>query len=337
MSTNLSIVVPCFNEEAVLPLTIGRLEELLSRLVTAGVASADSRVVLVDDGSLDGTWNLIVRAVRAGKPVVGVKLSRNRGHQNALIAGLEAADGDAIVSMDADLQDDVFAIKDMLAKYEGGAEVVLGVRSNRQSDGLFKRLSASLFYRLLRVMGAETVQNHADFRLLSRRALDALLQFREVNLYLRGTIPLLGFKTAVVPYTRAARAAGESKYPLPRMISLSLEAVTSFSVVPLRAISVLGFVVSSIAAALGLWVIAGVALVGGTVPGWASTVLPIYFLGGVQLLGMGVIGEYVGKIYLEAKGRPRYIVEEICRAAEGQATCDRTVAGSGLASRPSSP
>jgi glycosyltransferase involved in cell wall biosynthesis len=311
--TTLSIVVPCFNEEAVLPETLKRLSALLNQFVADGRASEESRLVLVDDGSRDRTWQMITDATERQLPVVGVKLSRNRGHQVALLAGLAMAEGEAIVSVDADLQDDLGAIEKMLTEYEAGAEVVYGVRSRRDTDTFFKRGTARLFYRLMRFMGAETIEDHADYRLLSRRAVESLMQFREVNLYLRGVIPLLGFKTAIVRYERQARFAGESKYPLRKMLALAVDAITSFSVMPLRLIGMLGLIVSGIAAALGSWILISAWIGFKGVPGWASTVLPIYFFGGIQLVGIGVIGEYVGKIYLETKDRPRYFIEAICR------------------------
>jgi glycosyltransferase involved in cell wall biosynthesis len=308
---NLSIVVPCYNEQDVLPETCRRLVELLAKLEGAGKVSAASRIYFVDDDSRDRTWALIESQVEQGLPVVGLKLSRNRGHQNALLAGLFAADGEAIVSVDADLQDDLGAIEKMLDHYEAGCDVVYGVRRRRDSDSPFKRTTAEAFYRLMHWFGAETVFNHADYRLLSRRAVEALKEYREVNLFLRGLVPLIGFRSTIVEYDRLARFAGESKYPLRRMISLSLNAITSFSITPLRIISATGLIVSSASALLGLWVLGVALFTDRTVAGWASTVLPIYFLGGIQLLSLGVIGEYIGKIYMEAKGRPRFIVEAI--------------------------
>lgn len=323
-SPNLSIVVPCFNEAEVLPETLRRLEALLKKLVAEGRISRASSIFLVDDGSSDQTWPLIERAVDEGRPVTGVRLSRNRGHQTALIAGLEASDGDAVVSIDADLQDDVAAIEQMLAKYEQGADIVYGVRRNRDGDSLFKRNTAMGFYRLLRLLGVETVSNHADFRLMSRRAVDALGEYQEVNLYLRGMIPLLGFRTDTVLYDRQERFAGESKYPLRRMIGLAANAVTSFSIMPLRVISVLGFLVSLATLLLAIWILVGALTHAQLVPGWASTVLPIYFLGGVQLIGIGIIGEYVGKLYLEAKRRPRYFIDRIHRRKPDASGSGRT-------------
>lgn len=312
-SPNLSIVVPCYNEAEVLPETLRRLEALLAGLQARGRISAASRIFFVDDGSRDDTWPMIAQAVDAGSPVVGVRLSRNRGHQIALIAGLDAADGDAVISIDADLQDDVSAIEQMLEKFEQGTDIVYGVRRSRDGDSLFKLGSAKAFYGLLRMLGVETVSDHADFRLLSRRAVNALAEYQEVNLYLRGIIPLLGFRSETVFYDRHERFAGQSKYPLRRMVGLGLNAITSFSVLPLRLISALGFAVSLATLVLGAWILVGALTHAQLVPGWASTVLPIYFLGGVQLIGIGIIGEYVGKLYLEAKRRPRYFIDRIHR------------------------
>lgn len=309
--TVLSIVVPCYNEQEALPETSRQLLALRSRLVAAGKIADDSRVVFVDDGSRDRTWAMIEEYAAAGLPVAGVKLSRNRGHQNALLAGLFAARGDAIVSVDADLQDDIEAIEAMVDHYLLGCDVVYGVRSSRDTDTVFKRQTARGFYWLMERLGAQTVPDHADYRLLSRRAIEALREYGETNLYLRGIIPLLGFRSARVEYARQARIAGESKYPLRRMLSLALNAVTSFSVVPLRLISAIGilvFVASLFVLGWTLWV---ALFTNRAVPGWASITLPIYFLGGVQLLALGVIGEYLGKLYVEAKRRPRYFIERI--------------------------
>lgn len=310
---NLSIVVPCYNEAEVFPETLRRLEELRGGLVAGGRIAPASTIFFVDDGSRDDTWALITRAVDAGSPVAGIRLSRNRGHQIALIAGLDASDGDAVVSIDADLQDDVAAIAPMLEKFAEGADIVYGVRRRRDGDSYFKKTTARTFYRLLNMLGVETVSDHADFRLMSRRAVDALADYQEVNLYLRGMIPLLGFRSETVLYDRHERFAGQSKYPLRRMIGLAANAITSFSVLPLRLISALGIVVSLATVAFGFWTLLGALLHRDLVPGWASTVLPIYFLGGIQLIGIGIIGEYVGKIYLEAKRRPRYFIDQTCR------------------------
>jgi glycosyltransferase involved in cell wall biosynthesis len=305
----LAVVVPCFNEEAVLPQTARALTAVLERLAQAGAIARDSRVYFIDDGSTDATWEIVERLHAADARCCGIKLSSNRGHQNALLAGLFAAEGDAIVSIDADLQDDVEAIADMVEQARAGADVVFGVRAQRAHDSAFKRLTAKLFYRLLAALGVQVVLDHADFRLMTRRAVEALRAYPEVNLYLRGIVPLLGFRTARVEYARGARVAGESKYPLRRMISLGLQGVTSFSAAPLRLITALGFLVSLGSLALVLWAIWIRLFTDDAVPGWASTVVPIYFLGGVQLLCIGIIGEYLAKTYVEVKRRPRFIIE----------------------------
>ena len=306
----LGIVVPCFNEEEVLPETSRRLVELLETLMLDGRVANDSQVVFIDDGSRDGTWELIESLASADRRIGGIKLSRNRGHQNALLAGLYTYDADVLLSVDADLQDDIGVIPDMLQAYARGAHVVYGVRNNRSSDGLFKRATAQGFYRLMSALGAESVYNHADFRLMSRRAVDALKSFREVNLFLRGLVPLIGFNSAIVYYTRSERLAGESKYPLRKMLALALDAVTSFSVAPLRLITAMGFLVFLLSSGMVLWTVWVKLFTDRAVPGWASTLLPIYLLGGIQILCIGVIGEYLGKVYQETKARPRYIIEK---------------------------
>lgn len=314
--TNLGIVIPCFNEELALRETVRQILELRARLVGIGKISAESRIYFVDDGSRDGTWAEVESFVRSGLPVIGIKLSRNRGHQNALLAGLLGAQGDALVSLDADLQDDISAIERMLDLFHQGIDIVYGVRRQRETDSLFKRSTAKVFYRLIAGMGAPTVDNHADYRLMSRRAIDALKDYREVNLFLRGIIPLIGLPSATVEYDRAARVAGQSKYPLRRMLSLALDAVTSFSVFPLRLISVLGFLIFVGTMFVSGWALWAALFNENAVPGWASTVLPMYFLGGVQLLCLGVLGEYLGKLYIEAKARPRYVIERIAQAKD---------------------
>jgi len=309
--TNLAVVVPCFNEQQVLPETCSRLTALLERLRVAGKITAESRIYFVDDGSQDNTWPLIAGYVRAGLPVVGVKLSLNRGHQNALLAGLFSAEGDAIVSIDAVLLDEIATIEKMLDRFREGYDVVYGVRKTRRTDSFFKRATAQGFYRLLAMFGARTIYNHADYRLMSRRAVDALRGFREVNLYLRGIVPLIGYRSAVVEYERQARYAGESKYPLRKMLALALDAITSFSVFPLRLISFLGFLVFVGSMAVTFWALWVALFTERAIPGWASIVLPMYFLGGVQLLALGAIGEYLGKLYVETKSRPRFLIEQI--------------------------
>ncbi len=316
----LAIVVPCYNEQAVLPETCRQLVALLQRLAVAAKVASASHLLFVDDGSVDRTWEIVAGFAEAGLPVVGIRLTRNRGHQNALLCGLLHADADVVVSIDADLQDDPDAIEAMLEAHARGCDVVYGVRSSRDTDSRFKRSSAEAFYRLLEALGVETVPNHADYRLMSHRAIDALSRFREVNLYLRGMIPLLGLRTARVEYQRRARMAGESKYPLSRMLGLAWQAITSFSVVPLRIVSVLGFLIFGGSLLASAWVLWARFVANEAVPGWASIVLPVSLLGGIQMLGIGVVGEYLGKIYLESKRRPRYLVETIvagtglCRA-----------------------
>jgi glycosyltransferase involved in cell wall biosynthesis len=306
----LAIVVPCYNEQEVLPESARRLLGVLDRLAADGLASPASRIYFVDDGSRDRTWSLIEELARAHPRIGGIKLSRNRGHQNALVAGLFTADGDAIVSIDADLQDDVEVIREMVERYHEGCDIVYGVRPDRSVDGLM-RFPAKLHYRLLRLMGAEVVLDHADFRLMSRRAIEALREYREVNLYLRGIVPMLGFKTATVAYKRGERFAGESKYSLRKLASLAFQGITSFSAAPLRLITALGLLVCAGSFALVIWALSIRLFTDQVVPGWASTVVPIYFLGGVQLLCIGVIGEYLAKIYLEVKGRPRFVIERV--------------------------
>jgi glycosyltransferase involved in cell wall biosynthesis len=312
--TVLAVVVPCYNEQDVLPETCSRLTALLNRLMDTGEISRESRVYFVDDGSRDRTWALVQSFVQQNRPVVGVKLSRNLGHQNALLAGLFTAEGDVVVSIDADLQDDVNAIEEMLANYRDGCDIVYGVRRRRDTDTFFKRFTAETFYRLIAFLGAKTVPHHADYRLLSRRAIDGLKEFREVNLYLRGIVPLIGYRSAIVHYDRQARFAGESKYPLRRMIGLALDAVTSFSVVPLRIITLTGLVVFLFTVVMSGYVLWIRFFTDMAVPGWTSTVLPVYFLGGVQIMCLGVIGEYLGKLYAESKARPRFLIEDIARA-----------------------
>lgn len=305
----LSIVVPCYNEEEVLPETSKRLAELLERLIAKGLAHVDSATYFVDDGSRDGTWELIQHLSASAARVHGIKLSRNKGHQNALLAGLFNAPGEVLVSVDADLQDDLAVIEQMLLKYQQGAEIVYGVRQSRTTDTFFKRASAEGYYKLLKLMGVDLVFNHADYRLMTRRVVDCLEDYTEVNLFLRGIVPQIGFRTATVLYDRNVRFAGESKYPLRKMLAFALDGITSFSVLPLRFLTVLGLIFSGLSLFMVLYVIYGHLVLNATIPGWASSVIPIYFLGGVQLLGMGVLGEYVAKIYLETKRRPRFVVE----------------------------
>lgn len=306
----LEIVIPCFNEEDVLQETERRMSHLLDGLISERKIAKDSRILFVDDGSKDGTWALIEKFSASNARFCGMRLSRNRGHQIALMAGLFESVGDAVVSIDADLQDDPLAIVAMIDKFFGGADIVYGVRNRRDSDSAFKRISALVFYKLMKVLGAKTVDNHADFRLLSRRAIDCLRGFSEVNLFLRGIVPLIGFKSECVYYDRIQRFAGQSKYPFRKMFALALEAITSFSVVPLRIIAFVGFMVflgSLFVTAWALWL---KLIVGNALPGWTSIVLPMYFLGGIQIFCIGILGEYLGKIYQEVKSRPLYFIEK---------------------------
>jgi len=309
----LSIVIPCYNEAAVLADTVQRLRQVLDTLRGKGKLAAHSNLWLIDDGSSDATWTLIQRFAAAYPDVVGVKLSHNCGHQNALLAGMEGADGDAVITLDADLQDDINAIEAMVDAHAAGHEVVFGVRRSRQSDAFFKRVSARVYYKLLRVLGVEVVPDHADFRLLGRAARTALLAHPEGNLFLRGIVPRLGFRSTRVLYDRQPRAEGRSKYSLARMLGLGIDGVTSFSAVPLRMIAALGAFLFLVSMAVSAWVLGVKLFTEHAVPGWASTTLPIYALGGVQLLSLGLVGEYVAKIYLEVKRRPRYLVEQTTR------------------------
>ena len=310
MTPRLAIVVPCYNEDEVLPETNRRLLDLLTKLRELQLISAESSVHYVDDGSKDETWPLIESLSAIDSRVRGIKLSRNRGHQNALLSGLMTVEGDAVVSIDADLQDDVSVIEAMVREFIGGAEVVYGVRDSRQTDTPFKRKTALLYYGVMKKMGVDLVHNHADFRLLGRRAVEALRQYGEVNMFLRGIVPLIGYRAATVKYDRAERFAGVSKYPLRKMLTFAVEGVTSFSIVPLRLITLFGFLISGFSFAMILFIIYGTLVLKAAIPGWASSVVPIYFLGGIQLLSIGILGEYVAKIYLETKQRPRYFIEK---------------------------
>lgn len=313
----LYIVVPCYNEEAVLPETSRRLGEKLRALMSAGKISPQSRVMFVNDGSKDKTWAIIQELHQNDSLFCGVDLSRNRGHQNALLAGLMTARerADMVVSMDADLQDDVDAVDAMVEKYLEGVDIVYGVRSSRKTDTFFKRTTAEGFYRLMDALGAETVFNHADYRLMSRRALDGLAQFTEVNLFLRGIVPMIGYRTDVVEYQRGERFAGESKYPLKKMIAFALEGVTSLSVKPLRMITGLGFLVFFVSLIMIVYNVVRWAT-GNTVTGWASIACSVWLIGGLILLSLGIIGEYLGKLYMESKGRPRFLIREVLDDAD---------------------
>ena len=311
MADKLMVVIPCYNEEEVLPETSRRLVEKMAELTRKGLISPESRVLLVDDGSRDRTWELISALHKENPLFEGVKLSRNRGHQNALLAGLMTARGrcDMSISMDADLQDDMDAMDRFIEKYREGCDVVYGVRNRRDTDTAFKRGTALMFYRLMKALGVDITYNHADYRLMSARALEALSQFGEVNLFLRGIVPLIGYRSDYVYYDRHERFAGESKYPLKKMISFALDGITSFSVRPLRLISRLGIFVS-MASVLGLLYALISHFLGHTAAGWTAIVCSIWLLGGIQLLCIGVVGGYVGKIYSEVKARPRYRIEQ---------------------------
>jgi glycosyltransferase involved in cell wall biosynthesis len=310
MTTDLSIVIPCYNEQEVLPETISRLTEVLVGLIEKQEISYQSRVYFVDDGSKDRTWQLIEEASRVNRWIKGIKLSRNHGHQTALIAGLLTVPGDAVISVDADLQDDLGAMSSMLAAYRQGSEIVYGVRQSRARDTWTKRFTAEAFYKLMNLAGAELLFNHADYRLMGRRALTALSNFQESNLFLRGIIPQLGFPSSIVYYDRMERFAGESKYSAGKMLALAWDGISSFSAVPLRLITVFGLIVSVASLCVSVWALY-IRLFGtGAVPGWASTVIPLYFLGGVQLLALGVIGEYLAKTYVEVKHRPRFHIDK---------------------------
>ena len=307
----LGIVVPCYNEEQVLRQTTARLFALLNRLISSAKIAENSSIYYVDDGSRDGTWALIESLAIENARIGGVKLSRNCGHQSALLAGLFTVPGDVFVSIDADLQDDVDAIEQMVDACMDGADIVYGVRDDRTADTIFKRGTAHGFYRLMEVLGIDIIYNHADYRLMTRRAIGALMGYHEVNLFLRGIIPLLGFRSAIVYYKRSERLAGKSKYPLRRMLSLAWEGVTSFSVMPLRIVTVLGAAIFALTMLISLYIVGVRLFTNLAIPGWASTVLPIYLLGGVQIFCIGILGEYLGKVYKEVKARPRYIIEKV--------------------------
>lgn len=308
----IAIVVPCYNEQEVLPLSVPRLLGIITRMAEEGIASADSYIMLANDGSRDTTRDIIA-GMHAADPVhvKGLSLSRNRGHQYALLAGLTsvAKRCDAAVSIDADLQDDPDAIIEMVKLFNTGAEIVYGVRSSRKTDTAFKRITAHAFYRFQRVMGLETVYDHADYRLMSRRAVGMLLSYGESNLFLRGIVPQIGLTTAVVTYERAARAAGESKYPLAKMLNFSIDGITSFSARPMRYIFLIGLILLLVDIAIGIWVLVS-HFSGHAISGWSSLMLSIWFLGSLILIALGIIGEYVGKIFIEVKHRPRFFVSE---------------------------
>ena len=307
----LYLVIPCYNEEEVLPETSKRLTAKLGAMIEMGLISQDSKIVFVNDGSKDHTWQLIRQYHEENPMIQGINLSRNKGHQSALLVGLMTVKEycDMAISMDADLQDDVDAIEQFVEKYYEGCEVVYGVRSERKTDSFFKRASAQSFYKLMLHMGVEIVYNHADYRLMSRRALDEMEGFKEVNLFLRGIVPLIGFQSGVVTYERHERFAGESKYPLKKMLNFAFDGITSFSVKPIRMVTTLGIIIFAISILMLIYFLI-TWCIGWTVPGWTSIVVSVWAIGGLQLLAIGIIGEYIGKIYMETKARPKFIVQE---------------------------
>ncbi len=311
MHPKLIIIIPCYNEREVLPITSKLFLDKLTQLMGEKKISEDSKIMFVNDGSKDGTWEIIQDLAKRDRRFIGISQSRNRGHQNAVLAGLmEAKDNcDITISIDCDGQDDINAMDRMVEEYLGGCEVVYGVRSKRDTDTFFKRFTAESFYKLMNAMGAEVVFNHADYRLISSRVLMELAEFKEVNIFLRGMVPLVGFKSTSVPYERHERLAGKSHYPFSKMLALALDGITSLSIKPIKLIMSFGMVIAVISFIGIIWAIVS-ALLGLTVAGWASTVCIICFVSGIQLISIGVIGEYIGKIYLEVKARPRYIISE---------------------------
>lgn len=311
MPVKLYIAVPCYNEEEVLPDSAAKLSAKLRSMMDIGIISCDSRIVFIDDGSKDATWSLIRGLHESDSIYSGIKLSRNRGHQNALMCGLMTLkdEADAVISIDADLQDDIEVFDDMVAKYEEGCDVVYGVRSKRATDTAFKRFTAEGYYKVLNRMGAKVIFNHADFRLMSKRALQAFSEFKETNLFLRGLVPMVGFKSDIVTYERSERLAGESKYPLKKMLALAWEGITSLSTKPIKFITRLGLIIFLVSLVMLIYSLIRY-FTGATQDGWASLAISIWAIGGLQLLAIGIIGEYIGKIYMETKHRPRYIVEE---------------------------
>ncbi len=311
MDNKLYLVIPCYNEEAVLPETAKRLKEKITSLIEKGKIDKASRIVFVNDGSKDKTWEIICSLHEQDKAFSGINLSRNRGHQNALLAGLMTVKdhADMTISMDADLQDDIDAVDEMIDKYLDGKDIVYGVRSSRKKDTFFKKATAEGFYKLMNAMGANTVFNHADYRLMSKRALEGLAEFGEVNLFLRGVVPMIGYPWDVVYYERGERYAGESKYPLGKMLSFAVEGVTSLSIKPIRMITFLGFFIFFISIIMLIYSFVR-HFMGETIVGWTTLMVSVWAIGGLILLSLGVVGEYIGKIYLETKARPRFIIEQ---------------------------
>ena len=311
MASKLGIVVPCYNEQEVLRETIKQLTAIIEKMIAKDMISSDSKMFYVDDGSKDKTWSIIDECSKSNKYVCGVKLAHNSGHQNALIAGLSVGVDycDALISIDADLQDDIDVIEEMVDKFNHGIEIVYGVRDSRATDTFFKKTTALTFYKLMNTLGAKTVYNHADYRLMSKRAVKHLLEFNERNLFIRGIVPLIGYETGTVYYARKARMAGESKYPLRKMLSFAIDGITSFSIRPIRLIYAVGIIMLVTTLAVALYVLIS-HFCGQTVQGWTSLMLSLWFIGSLILISLGVIGEYIGKIYIEVKNRPRFIIEK---------------------------
>ena len=324
MNPILYIVIPCYNEEEVLPVTSGMFRDEIRDLIAKDKISSESRVLFVDDGSRDSTWQIISSLALEDPVFTGIRQSRNRGHQSTVLAGLmEVKDrADIVISIDCDGQDDVTAMEDMVDAYADGCDIVYGIRSNRESDTFFKRSSAQLYYKLLNAMGAEVVYNHADYRLTSSRVLREFANFKEVNLYLRGMFPLVGFKSTSVYYERHERLAGKSHYSLAKMLGLAFDGITSLSIKPIRMIAAIGAIMSFLSFIGIIWAVVD-RFMGNTVPGWASTVVIIFLTCGLQMLSLGVIGEYIGKIYMESKHRPRYIISEKTYDDEGKLPGDK--------------
>ena len=314
MKPILYIVIPCYNEHEVLPITAPLFKQEITTLVEKEKIHPDSKILFVNDGSRDNTWEIICNLSRQDSVFTGISQSRNRGHQNAVLAGLMEAKNrcDITITIDCDGQDDITAMEQMVDAYLDGNDIVYGVRAERKTDTFFKRFTAQSFYKLLKVMGVDVVYNHADYRLVSRRALEAFAEFEEVNLFLRGMFPLVGFRSTAVYYNRAERLAGESHYPLRKMVALAIDGITSLSIKPIRLISTMGFAVSLLSGLGVIWSIVQY-LGGNTISGWASTICIVCFISGVQLLSLGVVGEYIGKIYMEVKERPRYNIEKILK------------------------
>lgn len=307
----LYLVIPCYNEQEVLHETTKRLIDKMNTLISQEFISPDSKIMYVNDGSKDNTWNIIKELHEKNPLIQGVNLARNRGHQNALLAGLMTAKdyADMVISMDADLQDDINVIDQFVEKYYEGNDIVYGVRNSRKKDTFFKKFTAQGFYKMMLMMGVDLVYNHADYRLMSKRSLENLEDFKEVNLFLRGIVPQIGYKSAIVEYERNERFAGESKYPLKKMLAFAMDGITSFSIKPIRMITTAGVLIFIASIMLALWSIIQ-HFRGVTIQGWTSTIVSIWAIGGLQILSIGIVGEYIGKIYLETKGRPRYIIEK---------------------------